>query len=594
VVAGQQVTVTCCVREVGVNAGALGYARISWRDASNAEISTSSPSGTAAYPTCGAAGTGTYQQCVTKVIAAAPAGAQYAVAEPTITGHTAGTFLFCNVCMVAQPSSVDELPDGSSYAKTRVAALVNGTIPLAGAGKSLIGNPTFSRNTMGIAKGASIAVGGYVVDNWKVSLNQSAAVWGVIPESGDILFRIASGAALTSGAQVVSSLASETFPVSPGQLIVGELNAAVAFASTPPAGVSTFLRLSLVWLQADGTIISGVTCCQIDRASEIVRGSVTAPANTAIAYVTLDAYLINSSGATYTAGSLPYDCRVISAQAYSVADLATEVTGTLSTQRHLPSVTFGNYGSGWSGLSFSYTATTTSVTVSASAATLQAGDDTVGYNASSITLSGSAGSTVVYYLYYDDPALTGGAQTLQATTNQITSLSSNGRVRLGSLSVTFPTTGTGGGTGGGACVVREAWVRRKTATGYEDVQAGSIVVGDYLRIMNPTTGAKRWGCVSYSEPKLAECVTFVTDDGVDLSCSTTAPIGTTSGTVLAPDLRGLRLPADDHGALTRSDVTDVQPIGEQWVQHITCEDDFFLAGNQRGRYVAHHNMKVAP
>jgi hypothetical protein len=263
----------------------------------------------------------------------------------------------------------------------------------------------------------------------------------------------------------------------------------------------------------------------------------------------------------------------------------------IGDQRNLTAVTFGNYGSAWNGMSLSYTSTTTSATISAAAASLYAGGVIVSYNASSVTLSGSAGSTITYYLYYDDPALSGGAKTLQATTSQLTSVSHDGRLFIAKLAVSFPASGAGGGSGGGPCVVREAWVRRRTVTGYEDVQAVSIVAGDYLRIMNPATGAKRWGRVSYSEPKLTPCVRFATADGVDLSCSTTAPIGTTTGTVLAPDLLGLRLPADDHGALTRSDVTDVHPIGEQWVQHITCEDDFFLAGNQRGRYVAHHNLK---
>jgi hypothetical protein len=333
--------------------------------------------------------------------------------------------------------------------------------------------------------------------------------------------------------------------------------------------------------------------------TKYTSGPYTTPPGTAYCYVNF--YI--AGGSTNTNAAIRNIKLEIGDVATPFNDAATQVGNQLANpgsgaqigdQRNLTAVTFGNYGSGWSGLSLSYTATTTSATISASAATLQAGGVAISYNASSITISGSAGSTVAYYLYYDDPGLTGGAKTLQATTNQITALSSNGRLSIAKLSVTFPSSGTGGGGGGGACVVREAWVRRKTATGYEDVQAGSIVVGDYLRIMNPATGAKRWGRVSYSEPKLTECIRFATADGVDLSCSTTAPIGTTTGTALAPDLLGLRLPADDHGALTRSDVNDVKPIGEQWVQHITCEDDFFLAGNQRGRYVAHHNMKFVP
>jgi hypothetical protein len=596
VVPGQQVTVTCCVNEVGANAGALGYARISWRNASNAEIGTSAPSGSAQYPTCGAAGTGTYTQCVTKVIAAAPAGAQFAVAEPTITGHTAGYFLFSNVCMVAQPSSVDELPDGSSYGKTRLSALVNGTIPIAGAGKDLLGNPTFIRNAMGVANG-SIVQGAYSCDNWNVS-RLTAGVWAAIKGSGNVLLRLLTGAVIPNSTQTNAFMHSETFPVTPGQTLVGELVTSLAYGSVPPAGITTVTRLYAQWTDAGGNYLGGSYFFEIGRTAGALttRGSLVVPATVggvavAGAYAEIQTFATNTSGASWTAGALPYDMYINSCNVYSVQDLATEVTGTLSTQKNLPSVTFGNYGSGWSGLSLTYSATTTSATISASAATLQAGGDAINYSASSVTLSGTPGSVVKYYLYYSDAGMAGGSKTLQATTNQITALSNNSYVLLGSCTVTYPTSGTGGGGGSTGCPDENAWVLRADPDGLRTdwcVRANEVAVGHYLRL---TDG--RIGLVTYSKRKASDRVR-VSVDGCALTCSTSAPLELYRGAgecVLAPESTGRWVVARFHGGDGAVRIERVEDVGPGFVQHITCENACFWTGDDPDYLFGHHNLK---
>jgi hypothetical protein len=61
--------------------------------------------------------------------------------------------------------------------------------------------------------------------------------------------------------------------------------------------------------------------------------------------------------------------------------------------------------------------------------------------------------------------------------------------------------------------------------------------------------------------------------------------------VLAPYLAGKQIPVYDFGEWRIEKVIKVELIGLREVRHITCENDLFLAGQQRGRYVLHHNAK---
>jgi hypothetical protein len=305
------------------------------------------------------------------------------------------------------------------------------------------------------------------------------------------------------------------------------------------------------------------------------------PAGARTARLQLFGLLRNSTGsAITTASSNTAEPLFISVEFVQASDLSNEVMGTLSTQRNLPLVTWGNYGGGWSGLSIPYTTTTTSCTFTPSAATFVGGGDSIAYNASSLTVSGTAGSTVTYYLYYDDPGMTGGSKTLQATTSQITSLNANGRVLLGKVAVTYPTSGTGSGSGGSGCPQVDEPVIRRAPDGSEEViRAGNVQVGDHLLL-----SSGRWGPVTYSEAKRQPGVRVVGANGSSITCSASAPLETAEGPcVTAPFVRDLVLKHRTAGVMRAAEVFDV---GEIWVQHITCENDCFWVGDY-----SHHNLK---
>lgn len=145
------------------------------------------------------------------------------------------------------------------------------------------------------------------------------------------------------------------------------------------------------------------------------------------------------------------------------------------------------------------------------------------------------------------------------------------------------TTGTGGS--GYTCVTYDTILPNIGA-------ASNVKVGDALNVTNPTTFQERQGLVSFVRQEVTDCVRISTQSGIQLECSLSAPIATESGEcVLAPDLLDKMIPVCDNGEYRIEQVTLIEKIGLKSVVHITCENDFFLAGKEQGRYMLHHNTK---
>ena len=155
--------------------------------------------------------------------------------------------------------------------------------------------------------------------------------------------------------------------------------------------------------------------------------------------------------------------------------------------------------------------------------------------------------------------------------------------------------GAGGSTNGAwefgqgeGCVVVDTYLQ-------DFDRADTVQVGDEMFVVDPISYKKSVGRVSYSETKLMPCVRLTTENGIVLECSTTAPIADERGEqVLAPDLLHKLIPVCDNGMFYLDRVETIEDIGEQEVRHITVEDNFFLAGKEKGRYIFHHNMKMGP
>lgn len=122
--------------------------------------------------------------------------------------------------------------------------------------------------------------------------------------------------------------------------------------------------------------------------------------------------------------------------------------------------------------------------------------------------------------------------------------------------------------------------------------ASLVAVNDDLELVNPATFARRKGRVTRADRSFVECVRITTVSGIELECSTTAPIGVQDGSfVLAPELVGQMVAVEDFGDERHEEVVSVEPIGLREVMHITVENEAFLAGKVKGRYLVHHNVK---
>lgn len=148
--------------------------------------------------------------------------------------------------------------------------------------------------------------------------------------------------------------------------------------------------------------------------------------------------------------------------------------------------------------------------------------------------------------------------------------------------------GGGGGGGGGGCVAIESLLP-------DGRRAGDIRVDDTMELADEKTLEPDRGVVTYSQRKTQPGWRIVTQGGVTLRCSASAPIPTPEGLVLAPELLGKRVAVRRDGAQGTTTawetVESVQAIGDIEVQHITVGDRCFWAGAHAGAFILHHNMK---
>jgi hypothetical protein len=560
------------IKAVGANGSC--YVAISWCDAAGAEIST-----TAGNLVTGTTTAGSY------AVGPAPVGTFYARTILVANGHTAGTYYADNVVCTQYPSSVGEVPDGGGrYAVHAVDGNNLALVDFSQAGHvnkqldNIADGTTFIRSMQPSGVGS-----GFDIDNAMFQIPVDASgIPGWVPNGTANIFYQSSAPAPIYGAQYLTLYTGATgysyaqsrkaFKVKVGDII--------SIAAEIYASSSAFSLANVAFYTASGAYVSAISATSSSASWQGVVASGPVPATADHAYITLQC----ANAAAYA---------LFNAIVVTVNDVRVAGSGArLGDMRNQVMVGVGNYGAGWSGGSITYSASSTSATITAAAATLQLGSSSLAYNSANVTVSGSAGLVRTYYLYYDDDGYTGGSKTLNATTSQITSLAANGRILVGQVTVTFPTSGTGSGGGGTGCPVRTARVVRRVLGGEEEIAAGAVVVGDRLKIIDPMTGTTRWGTVSMSKPAYVDCVRVVQRGGVTLSCSVTAPLGCPDGVAtLAPDALGRPVTGLDAGALVRADIVRVAAIGKCWVQHITCEDDFFLAGDQPGRYLAHHNLK---
>jgi len=560
------------IKAVGANGSC--YVAISWCDAAGAEIST-----TAGNLVTGTTTAGSY------AVGPAPVGTFYARTILVANGHTAGTYYADNVVCTQYPSSVGEVPDGGGrYAVHAVDGNNLALVDFSQAGHvnkqldNIADGTTFIRSMQPSGVGS-----GFDIDNAMFQIPVDASgIPGWVPNGTANIFYQSSAPAPIYGAQYLTLYTGATgysyaqsrkaFKVKVGDII--------SIAAEIYASSSAFSLANVAFYTASGAYVSAISATSSSASWQGVVASGPVPATADHAYITLQC----ANAAAYA---------LFNAIVVTVNDVRVAGSGArLGDMRNQVMVGVGNYGAGWSGGGITYSASSTSATITAAAATLQIGDTPLAYNSANVTVSGSAGLVRTYYLYYDDGGYTGGSKTLNATTSQITALAANGRMMVGQVTVTFPTSGTGGGGGSTGCPDENAWVLRADPDGvFGDVpvQAKTILAGHYLRL---TDG--RSGLVTYSKRKDSARVRVTDENGETLTCSTSAPLelaGTTGECVLAPKAAGRQIKALSGGVAFDPLVWKVEDAGDGYVQHITCQNACFWTGDAPGYLFGHHNLK---
>ncbi|HEX9391473.1 MAG TPA: fibronectin type III domain-containing protein [Usitatibacteraceae bacterium] len=231
--------------------------------------------------------------------------------------------------------------------------------------------------------------------------------------------------------------------------------------------------------------------------------------------------------------------------------------------------------------------TPATATLSVTAFTMYIGSVTLSYNAASVGVTGTNGAVVTYYIYFDDAAYAGGTPTLVATTTANAIAQADGRVYVGSVTFTFPTSGTGGG-GGTGCVTADS----VTPDGR---RFGDLKMGDEIELCDPETLVSSRGTILFLARNVDECVNLITHGGSVLPCSLSAPIPTLErGYMVAPDCLGLTVPIRRDDIIAREMVIAIEPIGRQEIVHLHVADRCFWAGKFHSACVLHHNLKPPP
>lgn len=531
--------------------------------------------------------------------------------------NRARTGLQSSGVLVAGLHPVDNLKDGT-YARTLGAAIQNGVpIPPLG-GKNLVTNGSFSSNVTGTPVGSILAQGAPATDGWFVSAQEAThrVIYEASSSGTDILIRLLGGSSIPANSFISSQVSNvKAIPVEGGVPFALSVTRGTAANVALPSGITVTLRTDIAWLRGDGSASSTPTSILDAGGNRVTYGPAwltgNVPSDAVTASLQLQSIVQNTTGAAIAlpaglpadmrwgnvslvlANNLDYEAvdgavngRMAMADVYNVGGanrVGLRIPGSghqLGDQFNSPPIASANLRSTWTGQTISYSATAGSpatATISVTAATLLAGDASKAYNAMSVGVSGTGGSTVTYYLYFDDPGYAGGAQTLVATTTGSNIYGANGRVYVGSIPVTFPTSGSGSGGGsggGGACVALGAYGPR----GRFDRETRCVDTPD--------------GAVSVRNLKTShqKCVRVEYDNGTVLTCSEDAPLMDGQRKVLAIDALGETLDTSKGSSRVRS----VESAGILEVVSIDAGDvAYYASNNPDGPFALHHN-KIIP
>jgi hypothetical protein len=380
-------------------------------------------------------------------------------------------------------------------------------------GKNAVYNPSFELNNTGTVHNNSTyytteAI--YLCDDW-YNESPSNTMWRFHLDSpsytgdtsasysGNYSFRAELKPSLAIPNGTTNSefrVKSNLIKVTPGDTVVVAARMRWDANTFFPAGVSAIQRIGIVFRQADGTDIS-------EHVADLTGGvgwtlkakAAVAPSNAAYAEVELAAFVSNSSGSTFNT----------STNIYAQLRWDDIYFASQSTTLEHSGVNTGNTPSP-NPLSQSGTATTINV----SSFSIYYGFGTVSYNSGSIT---GLAYGVKYYVFVDDPSYSGGSVSYQQTTNSRDLTNQEGRIYIGSITLSAGGGGVGGGGGSGACLVAGTPIRLFNGT---EKPVETLTLGDVLMSPYETEGAEFQSMDVVEDVQLYR---ITLSDGRSITCS---------------------------------------------------------------------------
>lgn len=609
---GQSIEVRIAVKSVASPAGSIsfGLGGYSAAGAYLEDVGGWNGAGTIVAADC--AGVYKVFRKVVKITNAAVVKVRAAFAVRDYTGT--GAWGFDSVDIRVLPSSIDEVPDGTGYARTRTAIVQNGIVRGIAFGPNLIPNPNFA-DAIGTVPNTYISAVASLCDNWYADAS-GGAYFNILHESGqNLLIRFLSGATLpaNSGFQG-ATVYSQNLDVEAGRKYRLVSAASNSRNATPPAAFEYLHRVAVNWYTVSGVYITTDYHDFVLVGNFTHDNSYTAPTNASKAQIFLQSYVRNTSGSAISpAGALWADMRWYAVSLKLVTDIDSELGDGTSFSRvsntdlvgnrmgmriagsghkpanqfNLHSTTIGSIRSRWDGLSITYSVPTTgtpaTVTINASAATLRSGSASVNYNASSVQVSQARSTTVTYQLYYLDATPSGGSRTLNATTDTNALANTDDVMWVGAVTVIVPAAGTGssgGGDPGGGCVAVDAVMA-------DGRTAAEWRAGDVSPCWAPENGFHSRSCLAAAAPMLRPCVRLVVASGHSITLSVDTPV---FDTVQARDMLGCPVFTARGEDIDIECVTRVDDVGWRWVVPLSFGGCSFPAGDSAEVLFFTHNV----
>jgi hypothetical protein len=603
---GQVYKTQALVKAVGANGSC--YIAVSWCNASGGEITTTPGNQVTGTTTAGSFAVG-----------AAPAGTVYARTILVTNGHTAGTYYVDNVACTQYPSSLDEVPDGT----TKFGAIYNPTAQtgIAQPGQNLMPNPTGALGFSGLP-GFSW-VGG--------SQQQMATRTELFGNAGPMFACVNPGTgSVDQGFTTTIPQAASSVPVTisadmdPRMVATGTMIVQLRFMNSSGTEIDSGNRPIIVATNgqpmkrytATATTAAGTASIQL-----VVRFSGTMSSSSVIGWRNIKLEL-GSVATPYQDNATQFGnlATVPNGGVKAYADFGDNTAGghagknvdnisdggtyarikgiELSGGLHKLGVAssgavLGNQLNAPNSLTLNYGAArnTTALTaystgaVDVNAFNVSMGGATVSYSAVTSAVTGlTQGHT--YQIYCRDPGGAGGSKTwfaVEGSGQALLALGYDDAVLGGQ--VTIPSSGSSGGGGLiDGCVCADMLLR-------DGLTAGDLARGWrwWHWVFRPrllcSDGKRRF--VRY-RPRIivAPAVRITAPSGATLDCSVTTPFTLRDGmSAMAPDMTGGTILTDDGWFIAQP----VQPIGLREVVRISVGGHSFFAGAKAHQRISSHN-----